>query len=110
MARKSQLNRGVFAATPHALGVLRGQRGECCNFQPDAVAELNIPIYLILLWLSVDSRTVLRRRSKIGEDGSAPPPLEEVPIGPSRGCDIARLDSSSTEGALPSLSKWTVNS
>ena len=27
------------------------------------------------------------------------PPLEEVPIGPSRGCDIARLDSSSRGGA-----------
>ena len=41
----------------------------------------------------------LRRRSKIGEDGSDPP-LEGVPIGPSRGCDVTCLDSPS-RGVAP---------
>ena len=42
--------------------MLQGQRGECCNFQPDDVEKSNILIDLILLWLSVDSRTVLLLR------------------------------------------------
>ena len=72
MARKSQLNRGVFRCNISRTRVQQGQRGRY-NFQPDDVAKLNIPIYLILLWLFVDIRTPRRRRSKIGEDGSATP-------------------------------------
>ena len=60
-----------FAATSHALECNRDKGGG--NFQPDDVAKLNIPIYLILLWLFVDIRTPRRRRSKIGEDESTTP-------------------------------------
>ena len=100
MERKQQPNREVFRCNISHTGLQQGQRRGCCNFQTDDVAQSNTPIDLILLSLSQNNRTDLRRRSKIGEDGSDPP-LEGVPIGPSRGCDVARLDSA-FRGSLPS--------
>ena len=57
-------------------GRSRGQTAVVRRIKPRVnrafVARLNSPIDLILLLLSVDIRTTLRRSSKIGEDGSTP--------------------------------------
>ena len=61
MERKQRPNREVFRYNISRTRLQQGQRGS------------NTPIELILLSLSQNNRTALRRRSKIREDGSAPP-------------------------------------
>ena len=73
MSRKSQLNRGVFRCYNARLCLLQGQQGGCNRPCAFAVTQLPSSISLILLHLSLDNRTPLRRRIKIGEDGSDPP-------------------------------------
>ena len=76
-----------FAATSHALECNR-DKGGGCNFQPDDVAKLNIPIYLILLWLFVDPRWIGLCTSQ-GQEGRAPSRAEQSAGAASSGSDGA---------------------